>query len=85
MIYDGWKNATKESLGFGDPAVEEEAKRRVLICAKCPLFSLGVCSAFKSVKVKNEETKQYEQIRGCGCPLHMKVRSMESQCPLKKW
>jgi predicted RNA-binding Zn-ribbon protein involved in translation (DUF1610 family) len=60
-IIDGWKNYV-----FKNPLVEEEAKRRVEICASCEhskkVLGNPVCTL-------------------CGCPLAMKTRSSKSECP----
>ena len=78
-IYEGWKNYTLYQLGFEDPEVEKIAKERAEICSLCSFNVASVCSKRKKTTVDGEE------IRGCGCPIEKKVRSMNSNCPKKLW
>lgn len=63
-ILEGWTNYV-----FENPAVEEEAKRRIGICVE------NDCKQFKSNKCCNI----------CGCFMPAKVRSTASRCPLTLW
>ena len=63
-IYEGWKNFT-----FPNPAIEEEAKRRIAICVT------NECGKFK--------TNKYCAL--CGCYMPAKVRSPKSRCKIRKW
>lgn len=61
---------------INSPEVEEEAKRRILICTPCsnkvPLIKVGKITFFKC--------------NGCGCPLEALIRSPDKRdCKLGKW
>ena len=63
-IYEGWKN-----LAFPNPAIENEAKRRIEICVS------NKCGKFKPNKT----------CQLCGCYMPAKVRSLKSHCYIRKW
>ena len=67
----------------GTPTEEGEAKKRAKICSTCPLAKKGIHSAF----MPDRSIKEIQGLfcSGCGCPLSPKVRSLESECPEKKW
>lgn len=78
---EGIKNAliTKQD-------VEAIAKERQEICDACSIKSLNfvkkeICDSNK--QVVNVETGKL--VNGCGCLLHLKQRSLHSECPAKKW
>lgn len=54
-IYDGWKN-----LIFENPAVEEEAKRRMKICVGCPKLGATnvckICLCYMPAKTRSPES-----------------------------
>jgi len=85
-IVDGWKNYV-----FPNKKVEYIAKARALICAECPLYSIGICNPLKKGKVvkdfiyKGKLRKEGEEYPGCSCPVASKARSLNSQCPLGRW
>lgn len=54
---------------FPNAEVEEIAKKRIAICVE------NKCGKFTTKKI----------CKVCGCYMPAKVRSLQSQCPLKKW
>ena len=68
MILDGWKN-----LIIRNPVVEEQAIKRLEICAKCK---------YNTTKPDITLTSRCKE---CGCVLEAKSRNLESQCPKHKW
>ena len=85
-IIEGWNNYI-----FPNKKVEYIAKTRALICAECPLYSIGICNPLKKGKVvkdftyENSIRKEGEEYSGCGCPIATKTRSLSSKCPLGKF
>ena len=69
-IFEGFKN-----LVFPDEEVEALAEQRLKICFECPVRTDNKCDRDKSLN----------RIKGCGCWLSAKTRSVGSNCPLKKW
>ena len=68
-ILEGWKN-----LIWANPQVEEIAKTRLKECGECPKRSNYP-----------QEVGLNSTCLMCGCVIDAKVRSMKSECPLKKW
>lgn len=56
---------------FPNEEVEKIAKYRALRCATCDFNKFDVCT--KCVGV------------GVGCPIAMKTRSMDEECPIDRW
>jgi len=85
-IAQGWLNSIHAS-----PEILEMGKRRAVICAKCPLNVNNECSKRHEGIVKSTFTykgdlrQQGDKAPGCGCPLHQKVLSPSTQCPLNNW
>lgn len=75
QIAEGWKNVL-----IKDEDVEKMAKEREAICNVCIYQSENakVLSAYKTIRPDIHCTK-------CGCPLLGKVRSPQTECPIKKW
>ena len=78
-IIEGYTNYLKQD----DETVQDIAKKRAEICAKCPSAKTGLHSALlpdgSLGKIKGKYCGE------CGCPLSPKVRSKSSKCPLNKW
>ena len=55
-IYDGWKNLT-----FPNSSIENEAKRRIIICIDCDRFSnrkiCNLCGCYMPAKVRSIKSK----------------------------
>lgn len=68
-----------------DPKVEEVAKARALICAKCPHAQYIV--GHKSTVVVEGKQHSYKSMKcgACGCALAAKVRAMDNECPAGLW
>ena len=77
-IVNGWKNYL-----IDDPVIDEVAKQRAEICAKCPQARHGrFLAILKDYKQHEIEGKYCGE---CLCPLSAKVRSENEKCPLGKW
>ncbi len=84
MIIDGWKNY----LG-NDKASNELARKRAEICLSCKDENgndMLVKGKFTSIMPDNQ-VKEIEGLKckECGCPASTATRSINYQCPLKKW
>lgn len=65
-----------------DTNVEKIATQRAKICAKCPHKSESKVFAW----VKDEVEEINGSICGkCSCPIAMKVRSINENCPINEW
>ena len=82
-IINGWTNYLLDDK----QVLEEVAKARAEICAKCPLSTWGLHTAILPDFSLSEIQGMYcsKKKGGCGCPLSPKVRSVDSNCPLGKW
>jgi hypothetical protein len=72
MIWEGLLNKT-----FRKPRIEAVFNTRKSICNQCNSFD----SVGTSCEVKGTQPCCGE----CGCSLSLKLRSLESECPLGKW
>ena len=77
-IFHGWKN-----YAFPDASVEKLAKERAEVCGKCDSAVYGTYE--KLMKDFSLKEVQGMKCNECGCPLSTKLRSVEEECPLKKW
>jgi hypothetical protein len=68
-----------------DPKVEEVAKERASICAKCPHASYIAGHKNTVVVEQKEYTYKSMKCNACECALAAKVRAMDNHCPLNKW
>jgi|TARA_R110002153_G_scaffold99359_3_gene234964 hypothetical protein len=72
LIWEGFLNNT-----WRKPKIESEATKRYIICRQCKSFDpIGTKCELKGTNPCCGE---------CGCSLRLKLRSMESECPLGKW
>lgn len=81
-IYDGWLHYSKlKTMSTVDQKIAED---RAKVCGSCPS---AVKSDLLSVILPDNTNKEIQGYKcsECGCPLSSKVRSITSQCPLKKW
>jgi hypothetical protein len=72
LIWEGFLNAT-----FRKPRIEAVANERYMICRQCKSCDF--------VGTKCEVKGTHPCCGECGCSLKLKLRSMESECPLGKW
>lgn len=75
-ILQGWQNYMDKS-----EVIEDVAKERAEICAKCPDAKHGKLLQFVKDELK-EIQGHYCDV--CKCPLSSKIRSND-KCPLDKW
>ena len=68
-ILPGYRNFV-----FHDPKVEAVAKERLKLCVECEHLNHFVRSK-----------KWGKKCSVCGCPVLVKIRSMDSKCPKGKW
>lgn len=80
QILQGWANVAKDKLGLLDPALKQEAEKKLLICNECPMRTGNSCDPNKQIM---HETKGV-LVKGCGCNLTAKILS-NSACPAGKW
>ena len=76
-IINGWYHYLS-----GDTEVEKLANKRAKICAICPHK--------KESKVFTWVKDEIKEINGticnkCSCPIAMKVRSINENCPINEW
>ena len=76
QILEGIKNSI-----FKKEDVEAVAEYRMFVCRKCNLYD----ETGKGCIVSGTQPCCDERFGGCGCSLHLKTRSLSSECPLKKW
>lgn len=77
-IASGWTNYI-----FTDPKVEEKAKIRAKICARCPNAIPGTWSQSLPDHTITEVKGLVCKI--CTCPLTLACRSESKECPEGKW
>lgn len=65
------------NLTFKRSKIESVFNKRYSICRNCPLLDLSG----DECEVPGTEPCCGE----CGCSLKLKLRSMESECPINKW
>lgn len=86
-IWEGLRNKV-----FKDEHVEAVFSIRYSICKECNLFdnegsgcvmpgTQPCCN--KNLLIKDELSG--EEVKGCGCSLSLKLRSLSSECPARKW
>ena len=78
-ILDGYKN-----YFVPNPMAEDLARQRAEVCAECPFKAKGIHAAVLP-DVSLGEINGYYCTACMKCPLSVKVRSIEHECPLKKW
>lgn len=76
-ILKGWGNYV-----FPKKEVEQLAKARAEICARCPHAEKGKYEVIREGRIR--------EIAGmicslCACPLSTKLRSPEETCPINRW
>ena len=76
-ILNGWKNYAIKS-----EVVEKVAEERAEICGRCPFAQEKLLLIF--VKDDFKEVEGMACTR-CDCPLSMKIRSINENCPEKLW
>ena len=72
QIYEGIKNKT-----FKKEHIEAVAEHRWAICYRCPSIDNRGTSCMVA--------KTQPCCKECGCSLGLKMRSLSTECPLKKW
>lgn len=70
---------TWNNLNRNNSQVEYYAAKRLMHCDGCVLRDGTFCSSKLSIKQNGVE------IKGCGCIVESKVRSLGSSCPMGKW
>lgn len=78
-IASGWAR-----FAFPDQETEDMAKKRAIICSKCPSSVHGTWIEYFAGDSKITELSGLK-CGECNCPLSAKTRSKTSSCPLKKW
>jgi hypothetical protein len=76
QILEGIKNSV-----FQKEDVEQIAEQRMSICRRCPLYTTTSAGCM----VPGTEPCCNEALGGCGCSLHLKTRSLSSDCPKGHW
>ena len=76
QILEGIKNSI-----FKKEDVEAVAEYRMFICKNCKLYD----ESGEGCMVPGTSPCCNEKLGGCGCSLSLKIRSLSSDCPVKKW
>lgn len=77
-IINGWSHYLKK-----DEQVEAIAGKRAEICAGCHYAVHGTYE--KLMPDYSIKTAQGMKCKICQCPLSTKLRSLDENCPIKKW
>lgn len=90
-ILRGWANHFADEFNLLPDNIKELSEKRLTICNSCPLRTDYKCDKYKSGPVKetfiynNVKREKGEIHNGCNCPIDVKSKSPNSQCPLNNW
>ena len=90
QILKGWGNFVLKELDLLSEDTRILGEQRALICAECPMRTVGKCDKNKTMEVHKDfiysgtSRTKGEIVHGCGCPIEKKIYS-DAQCPIGNW
>lgn len=89
-IIEGHVNEFKSLISVTSEDHRKIFKSREKICLQCPLKSGNTCNTRMSINPETLETAPAAEnkpgfVKGCGCRLSAKQKSLTSKCPAGFW